>query len=90
MPENPVVQTIDDARLASALRDRARTMNGEGEVTIDLSQVRCLDANGIRALEELAEAADKNATKIVLSGVNVSVYKVLKLVKVSSRFSFMN
>ena len=30
------------------------------------------------------------AVKVVLRGVNVDVYKVLKLVKLASRFSFVN
>ena len=41
-------------------------------------------------MEELARLADEKAVKIVLRGVNVDVYKVLKLVKLSPRFNFVN
>ena len=33
--------------------------------------------------------ADEKGVKVVLRGVNVDVYKVLKLVKLASRFSFL-
>ena len=34
--------------------------------------------------------ADAKTVKVVLRGVNVDVYKVLKLVKLTPRFSFVN
>ena len=34
--------------------------------------------------------ADDKGVKVVLRGVNVGVYKVLKLVKLTSRFSFVS
>jgi hypothetical protein len=36
----------------------------------------------------LAGAADEKAVKVALRGVHVDVYKVLKLVKLTPRFSF--
>jgi hypothetical protein len=36
----------------------------------------------------LAGAAHDRAAKVVLDGVNVDVYKVLKLMKLEQRFSF--
>ena len=41
-------------------------------------------------MEEFAGMADDKGVKVVLRGVNVGVYKVLKLVKLGSRFSFMS
>jgi hypothetical protein len=41
-------------------------------------------------MEEFADIADTNGVKVVLRGVDVSVYKVLKLVNLASRFSFVN
>jgi anti-anti-sigma regulatory factor len=43
----------------------------------------------VQALEELADRADEKGIKVALRGVNVDVYKVLKLVKLSSRFAFV-
>jgi anti-anti-sigma regulatory factor len=58
------------------------------EVALDLSSVRRIDPSAIGALEKLAGAADEKAVKVALRGVHVDVYKVLKLVKLTPRFSF--
>ena len=52
--------------------------------------MRRIDSSALRALEEFARIADEKAVKVVLRGVNVDVYKVLKLVKLTRRFSFVN
>ena len=61
----------------------------EGDLCLDLSSVRRIDASALRALAELADIADGKAANFVLRDVNVDVYKVLKLVKLTSRFSFL-
>jgi anti-anti-sigma regulatory factor len=58
-------------------------------VVLDFSSVRRIDPNALRAMEKLAGLADGKAVKVVLRGVNVDIYKVLKLVKLTSRFSFL-
>jgi anti-anti-sigma regulatory factor len=59
-----------------------------GEVVVDFSSVRRIDPSAIGAMEKLAGAADEKAVKVALRGVHVDVYKVLKLVKLTPRFSF--
>ena len=67
-----------------------RTLDSaEGDVVLDFSSVRRIDPSALRAMEELAGIADDKAVKVVLRGVNVDIYKVLKLVKLTSRFSFL-
>jgi hypothetical protein len=51
--------------------------------------VRRVDASALRAMETLAGIAEGKAIKVGLRGVNVDIYKVLKLVKLASRFSFL-
>ena len=51
---------------------------------------RRLDPAGIQALEELAGAADIENAKIVLRGVNIEMYKVLKLAGLSDKFTFID
>ena len=58
------------------------------EVALDLSSVSRIDPSAVGALEKLAGAADHKAVKVALRGVHVDVYKVLKLVKLTPRFSF--
>ncbi len=62
--------------------------NAEGEMTVDLSSVGRLNTDGIRLLEQLAAGAEEKSVKVTLRGVNVDVYKALKLVKLAQRFAF--
>jgi anti-anti-sigma regulatory factor len=52
--------------------------------------VRRIDSSALRAIEEFADIADTKGVKVVLRGVDVGVYKVLKLVKLASRFSYLS
>lgn len=82
---------IDEKRVAPALQEAADTLDSaEGEAVLDFSSVRQIDSGALRALEDVARVADEKDVKVVLRGVNVDVYKVLKLVKLTQRFSFVN
>ena len=60
------------------------------ELALDFSAVCRIDSGGLRALEELARKAEEKKVKVVLRGVNVDLYKTFKLIKLASRFSFVN
>jgi len=82
---------IDEGRVVQALQEAEEKLDSvEGEVALDFSSVRRIDAGAVRALEEFAGLADDQGVKVVLRGVNVGVYKVLKLVKLTSQFSFVS
>ena len=82
---------VDEERVVRALQEAEEKLDTvEGEVALDFSSVCRIDASALRALEEFANVADDKGVKVVLRGVNVGVYKVLKLVKLTSRFSFVN
>jgi len=82
---------IDEGRVVQALQEAGERLGSvEGEVALDFSSVSRIDPSAIGAMERLAGAADKKGVKVVLRGVNVGVYKVLKLVKLASRFSFVS
>jgi anti-anti-sigma regulatory factor len=82
---------IDQQRMALALKEAGQKLDSaEGEAFLDFSSVRRIDSSALRAMEEFARIADEKAIKVVLRGVNVDVYKVLKLVKLTQRFSFVN
>ena len=86
-----VFLNIDEERIVAALQEAGGNLNRtQGEAVLDFSSVRRVDSSGLRALEEFARIADEKAVKVVLRGVNVDVYKVLKLVKLTQRFSFVN
>ncbi len=79
------VYKVDSERVAQALAEARENLNStESEVTLDFSGVRRIDREGLGAMEDIAAAADcAKSVKIVLRGVNVDVYKVLKLAKVA-------
>jgi anti-anti-sigma regulatory factor len=91
MAMNAVLLNIDDERVVSALQEAGEKLDSaQGETVLDFSSVRRIDSSGLRALEEFARVADKKAVKVALRGINIDVYKVLKLMKLTRRFSFVN
>ncbi len=88
MATNPVV-TIDSEHVMQMLQQARREVErGEAEVSVDLSSVRRLDASALDAFEELAGTAQEKSIKVSLRGVSVEIYKVLKLMNLTSRFGF--
>ena len=82
---------IDEERVVQGLQEAGQRLDSiEGEVALDFSSVRRLDASALKAMEEFAGIADNKSVRVVLRAVHVGVYKVLKLVKLTSRFSFVN
>jgi len=58
-----------------------------GESVLDFSSADRIDAATARALEELA---DRSSVRITLRGVNIGVYRALKLLNLAHRFSFVS
>lgn len=81
---------IEGACVAASLREARQKLNGvTGEVVLDFSSVSRLDPEALQSLRELAALTDAGAVTLALRGATVEVYKVLKLVKLASRFSFL-
>ena len=72
------------------LLNAEQTLGAGGETLLDFSSVTRLDANALHTLHDLAAAAEKQSAKIAIRGANVAVYKVLKLVRLSRRFQFVD
>ena len=86
-----VFLNIDDQRVVQTLQEAGEKLDSaQGETALDFSSVRRIDSSALRALEEFARSAEEKAVKVVLRGVNVDVYKVLKLMKLTRRFCFVN
>jgi anti-anti-sigma regulatory factor len=64
--------------------------SADGQLTLDFSSVERIEPRALVALEELAALADRKPAKLVLRGVGVQVYKVLKVVKLASRLSYID
>jgi len=85
-----VWQRIEEERVVLALQAAGEKLdNADGQALLDFSSVRRVDPSAIRAIEEFANTADRKAVNVALRGVSVDVYKVLKLVKLAPRFSFV-
>jgi anti-anti-sigma factor len=74
------------APLIRGALDRLET--AKDELTLDLSGVRRIDSAALRELAQLAEKARARSITVVLHGVHVEVYKVLKLMALTGQFSF--
>ena len=82
---------IDEKRVVLDLQAAGGNLDcAQGEAVLDFSSVRRIDSGALQALEGFARVAQEKAVKIVLRGVSVDVYKVLKLAKLAHRFSFVN
>ena len=82
---------IDGNRVAQAVHEAGEKLDSAGgDIYLDFSAVRRVDPSALQAMEELAAVADEKSVKVVLRGVNVDVYKVLKLARLASRFSIVN
>ena len=84
-----VFLVVDEQHASAALQEAAGRLDDKGgEAVLDFSSVRRMDSSGLRALERFADAAAEKQVKIALRGVNVPLYRTLKLVKLAQRFSF--
>jgi anti-anti-sigma regulatory factor len=81
---------IDGEHVAKSLNEVREKLGADGEFVLDFSAMLRIDTSALQAIEDLAAAADQLATRIEFRGVNVTVYKVLKLARLTTRFSFAN
>jgi anti-anti-sigma regulatory factor len=86
----PVGLDFDGECVTHALQEAREKLGSTGDgVCLDFSSVRRIDPSVLREMEELAGIADDKDTTVVLRGVNINIYKVLKLARLATRFSFV-
>ena len=88
--EKNVVVVMDERSLLTTLDKAGKNLNGEQELTLDCSGVSRVDSSGLRAMQDLAHRAEEKSVRVVLRGVNVGVYKAMKLARLTRRFLFAN
>ncbi len=82
---------LEQEHLVRSLRESQEQLNrADGEIVLDFSGVQRLDSAVLGTIEDLVTSADSKGTKLVLRGVRADVYKVLKLLKLASRFSYVD
>jgi len=90
MTTNSVWVKVDPERVIQVLKnDAVEKLAGAEDIVLDFSSVLRIDASAVDALEELARLAGERSANVALLSVNLDVYKVLKLVKLTQRFSFL-
>lgn len=87
----PFSFVVDGERVTEGLQAVAKNLDSGGtEALLDFFFVQDIDQSGLRALEDLANAAEQKKVKVVLRGINVEIYKVMKLARLTERFAFLN
>ncbi len=86
-----VLLKTDEERIVQVLQETVDKLDGiEDEVVLDFTSVRRIGSSAIRGMEDFVSTAEHKGVRVVLCGASVGIYKVLKLVNLSSRFSFVN
>jgi anti-anti-sigma factor len=89
MTMNTIWLTVNESNVGPVLQEvREKFRTSDNEVVLDFEPMRRIDSCALRAMERLATAAEDKSIRVVIHGVNVNVYKVLKLTKLAARFSF--
>lgn len=81
---------MDEKNVSRTLQEAGEKLAGvQDEIILDFSSVLRIDPGALQAIEEFTAIAAGKGVRVVLRGVNVGIYKVLKLVRLASRFSFV-
>ena len=82
---------VDELNVVTALREATQQLERVGgDLVLDFSCVNRLDSAAVRSIEKLASIAEEKAVKVTLRGVNIDLYKTLKLMKLAHRFAFVD
>lgn len=81
---------VDEERMVASLQKLGADLKGADDVILDFSAVHRVDPSALEAMTEFVDTADEKTVNVVLSGVNVEVYRVLKLARLTQRFSMVS
>ena len=83
-----VWRKLDEEHATPALQELGKQLDGSSsELVLDFGDMHRIDAGFVQQLEAFISIADEKKVRVALHGVNVDVYKVLKLLKLTSRFT---
>ena len=91
MVTSTVSLKLNGADLVAALEAAGEKLESmQGEMILDFSSVSRISPAGVSAMSDFADSAEERSVNVVLRGVNVDVYRVLKLARLAERFSLVN
>jgi anti-anti-sigma regulatory factor len=87
MAANAVFLKVEADGITQTLREFLVELPGvRNEAVLDLSSIQRLDAKHLEIMKDIAATAEAKRLKVILCGVNVKIYKVLKLARLTQRF----
>ena len=90
MTSNRVWLNVDPECLVLRKDAVEKLQNAEGELALNFSSVVRIDSRAALAMEELADLASQRSQKIELHAVNTTIYRALKVLKLSRRFTLLS
>jgi anti-anti-sigma factor len=90
METNTLCLKIDGNNVKADLLEAEESLEGRQELALDLSGVGRIDSAGLEGLQSFAHRAEDRKIKVALLGVNVNVYKTLKVARLTRCFSFVS
>ncbi len=82
---------IDAVRMAESLNSAGeRLSSADGELVLDFSSIQRIDGGAISSLHKLSQSAEQKNVRLVLRGTNIDIYRVLKLARMDTHFTFTN
>jgi anti-anti-sigma regulatory factor len=75
------------ARDLQTAREKLEIANGE--LVLDWASVSRMGADSLAAIATLADTADEKSVRLIFRGVNIDIYRVLKLSNLSGRITFL-
>ncbi len=86
-----VILKIEGESVVHALQQAGEKLDAvNGQLVLDFSSVSRINPAGLAAMEEFAGVAESRGIELALRGVNIAVYKVLKLARLAPRFLFLS
>jgi anti-anti-sigma regulatory factor len=82
---------VNGDELVAALQEAGEKLERmQGDMILDFSSVRRIDPASLRAMAEFVDTADEKAVNVILRSVDIDVYRVLKLARLTQRFSLVS
>lgn len=82
---------LNGADLVEALQAAGQKLEGmHGDMILDFSSVSRVTPAALSAMSDFVDTADERSVNVILRGVNVDVYRVLKLARLAQRFSLVS
>ena len=89
MPVSSILLEMDKTQLGTVLERAIGMLGGsDSELTLDFTSVDRVGPDDLKLLEKVGTVAAGKSARVVLRGINVRIYKALKIANLTERFGF--